>query len=222
MKVPLPVICPACNEKFALDVLGSKLPQYTKCPKCGAQSRNLWPLGNAVSKLLMERAKQELANGDVTITILLSAMAVEGEMAFLFFKWTGIDERKLLHAVTEADRKRWGDQWKGFRSFRTQLDAVAKLLTNESFDAFGLQKEKWLLEKLDGFEMAGSLKQHFQDHFYNARIRVVHYGEVDFQHPDGERCFSLAWLLLMLFHAMDRRACELLDAGKRPSNPQSA
>jgi hypothetical protein len=87
MKVPLSIICRDCGEKFALDVLGSDLPEYTKCPKCGALRRNLWPLGNAVTILLMERAKQELAVGDVTIAILLSSMAVEGEMAFLFFKW---------------------------------------------------------------------------------------------------------------------------------------
>jgi hypothetical protein len=222
MKVPLPVTCPACKKQFALDVRGSDLPEYTKCPKCGAQSRNLWPLGNAVTILLMERAKQELADGDVTIAILLSSMAVEGEMAFLFFKWTGIDARKFPHAVTEADQKEWDDAWKGFSSFKTQLDAVSKLLTYEAFDKFALQNKGWILPKLQGFDPATGIKQHFQNHFYRTRTRVVHYGEVEFQKPDGERCFSLAWVLLMLFHAMDRKACELLDGGQRMFSSQSS
>jgi len=221
MKLPLPVICPACKNQFALDVYGSNLPEYTNCPKCGAQSRNLWPLGNAVTKLLMERAKQELVGGDVTITILLSSMAIEGEMAFLFFKWKGIDEKKLSHAITEADRERWGEAWKEFSSFKAQLDAVSKLLTREAFDKFALQNKGWLLPKLDGYDPAAGIKQHFQNHFYRTRTRVVHYGEVDFQKPDGERCFSLAWALIMLFHAMDRKACELLDDGHRMFNSQS-
>ncbi|MFZ0808210.1 MAG: hypothetical protein WAN03_18605 [Candidatus Sulfotelmatobacter sp.] len=85
----------------------------------------------------MERAKQELEAGDVTLAILLSSMAVEGETAFLFFKWKGIDAMKLPLAVTEA------------------------------------------------------------------------------------RCFSLAWALLKLFHAMDRRACELLDNAQRAFNSQA-
>jgi hypothetical protein len=222
MRVPLPVTCPACKEQFALDVRGSGLPEYTKCPRCGAQSRNLWPLGNAVTILLMERAKQELAGGDVTIAILLSSMAVEGEMAFLFFKWKGIDAAKFPHAVTEADQKGWDDAWKGFSSFKTQLDAVSKLLTYEAFDKFALQNRGWLLPQLKGFDPATGIKQHFQSHFYRTRTRVVHYGEVDFQKPDGERCFSLAWALLKLLHAMDRRACELLDDRKRIFNSQSS
>jgi hypothetical protein len=222
MKVPLPITCPACKSQFALNVCGSELPEYTKCPKCGAQGRNLWPLGNAVTILLMERAKQELADGDVTISILLCSMAVEGEMAFLFFKWKGIDAKKFPHAVTEADRKKWDDAWKGFPSFKTQLDAVSKLLTDEAFDKFALQNKGWLLPTLDGFDPAMGIKQHFQNHFYRTRTRVVHYGEVDFQKPDGERCFSLAWALLKLFHAMDRKACELLDDGQRLFNSQSA
>jgi hypothetical protein len=222
MKVPLPVTCPACNNKFVLDVRGSDLPEYTNCPKCGAQSRNLWPLGNAVTILLMERAKQELADGDVTIAILLSPMAVEGELAFLFFKWKNIDAKKYPHAVTEADQKEWDDAWKGFSSFRTQLDAVSKLLTYEAFDKFALENKAWLLPKLDRFDPATGIKQHFQNHFYRTRTRVVHYAEVDFQKPDGERCFSLAWVLLKLFHAMDRKACELLDDGQRMPDPQLA
>src|ERR1700722_9071230 len=187
---------------------------------CGAQSRNLWPLGNAVTILLRERPKQELADGDVTIAILLSSMAVEGEMAFLFFKWMSIDSKQLPDAVTEAHQKEWDNSWKGFSSFKTQLDAVSKLLTYDAFDKFALQNKGWLLPKLDGFDPAIGIKQHFQNHFYRTRTRVVHYGEVDFQKPDGERGFSLAWALLKLFHAMDRRACELLDDGQRMSNPQ--
>jgi hypothetical protein len=141
-------------------------------------------------------------------------------MAFLFFKWMSIDSKQLPDAVTEAHQKEWDNSWKGFSSFKTQLDAVSKLLTYDAFDKFALQNEGWLLPKLDGFDPAIGIKQHFQNHFYRTRTRVVHYGEVDFQKPDGERCFSLAWALLKLFHAMDRRACELLDDGQRMSNPQ--
>jgi len=171
MKVPLPVTCPACKKQFALDVRGSDLPEYTKCPKCGTQSRNLWPLGNA---------------------------------------------------VTKADQNAWDNAWKGFSSFKTQLDAVSKLLTYEAFDKFALQNKGWLLPQPDGFDPATGIKQHFQNRFYRTRTRVVHYGEVDFQKTDGERCFSLAWVLLKLFHAMERKACELLDDGKRIFNSQSA
>jgi hypothetical protein len=57
--------------------------------------------------VLMEGAKQEFANGDTTITIALSAFAVEGEMAYLFFKWRGIDSGTLPSTRTQEDNDKW-------------------------------------------------------------------------------------------------------------------
>jgi hypothetical protein len=48
------------------------------------------------TKLLIERANQELTSCDVTLSILLSAIAVEAEMAYLFFKWKGIGSGEVL------------------------------------------------------------------------------------------------------------------------------
>jgi hypothetical protein len=116
MKVPIPVTCPACGKEFPLEVTGSNLPKYSLCPKCGTQTYNVWPLGNVVTKLLMERTRQELTNGDMTLSILLSAVAVETEMAHLFFKWKGIDSGKILANQTADDKEQWEDEWENMRS----------------------------------------------------------------------------------------------------------
>jgi hypothetical protein len=55
----------------------------------------------------MERARQELANEDTTIAILLSAMAVEGEMAYLFFKWKEIDSGRFPFGRTQDEEVEW-------------------------------------------------------------------------------------------------------------------
>jgi hypothetical protein len=62
-------------------------PDHARCPDCGATIYLIAPLGNIVTKLLMERAKHELQHNDATISTLLSAVAVEAEMAYLFSKW---------------------------------------------------------------------------------------------------------------------------------------
>lgn len=157
----------------------------------------------------MERAKQELANGDITIAILLSAMAVEGEMAYLFFKWKGIDSGKLSSSVTQGDQDKWEGEWKGMASFRKQLDALSGFLTTTTFDKFAQQNKAWLKPALNGLDAATSVREYFQKHFYNTRIRVVHYGEINFEKPSGELCFSLASALLKPLHAMDARRYDL-------------
>lgn len=116
MKVPVPITCPACGERFSLEVIGSNLPKYSLCPKCGARPYNNWPLRNIVTLLLLERARQELADRDVTLAILLSAVAAGTETAHLFVKWRGIDSGKVLGNEIHEDRKHWLDEWANMRS----------------------------------------------------------------------------------------------------------
>jgi hypothetical protein len=205
---------------FPLGISGSVLPEYAQCPKCGAQPYLLQPLGNLATMLLVERAKQELANGDITVTILLCAIAVEGEMAYLFFKWKGIDSGILPSSLTQGEPAGWEGEWKNMSSFRGQLDALSKFLTSKTFDEFALQNKAWLMPALDGFDPATSIKEYFQKRFYDTRIRVVHYGEIDFEEPDGELCFSLASALLKLLHAMDMKRCQTMDEAHKKLNSQ--
>jgi len=88
-----------------LEINGSQLPEHAKCPDCGATIYLIAPLGNIVTKLLMARAKHELQHNDATISTLLSAVAVEAEMAYLFSKWKEIDSGKLPADQTPEDRK---------------------------------------------------------------------------------------------------------------------
>lgn len=92
MKLPMPLQC-GCGEKFTLEIVGSVPPEYAQCPKCHSSGYVFEPLGNLVTKLLMERARRELVQNDSTICMLLSAVAVEAEMAYLFFKWKAIDAK---------------------------------------------------------------------------------------------------------------------------------
>lgn len=217
MKLSIPIVCPACGDRFALDVSGGKLPDYSQCPKCGARPYNNWPLRNIVTVLLMERAKQELADGDVTLAILLSAVAVEAETAHLFLKWRGIDSGKLLGDQTPEDRKHWQDEWANLRSIGKRLDELCRFLTLQPFDEFARLKIDLLKPALANYDPATSFKDFFQEQFFDRRNDFVHYGKIDFQDADGRQCLSLASALLNLFHAMDMQRADALDEAHRTS-----
>lgn len=221
MKLSIPIICPACGDTFSLDVSGGNLPNYSHCPKCGARPYNNWPLRNLVTLLLMERAKQELANRDVTVAILLSAVAVEAETAHLFLKWRGIDSGKLLGNQTPEDRKHWQDEWANMRSIGKRLDEVSRFLTCRPFDEFARLKMDLLRPALMEYDPATSIKDFFQQ-FFDRRNDFVHYGKIDFQEADGRQCLSLASALLDLFHAMDMTRAEALEEVHRNTREKAA
>jgi hypothetical protein len=78
----------------------------------------------------MHRAQQELEDEDVTLAVILSAVAVEGQMAYLFFKWKKVD------SFTFDIANQWEKEWAGMRSIASRLDKLSKFLTGVSFDSF--------------------------------------------------------------------------------------
>ncbi|MGA2424392.1 MAG: hypothetical protein ABSG07_10335 [Terriglobales bacterium] len=220
MKVPLPITCPACGEKFTQEINARNLPKYFRCPKCGVQPYHVWPLGNIVARLLMERAKQEFANSDITVAILLFAIAVECEMSYLFFKWKGIDSGKVLAHRTVSDRQLWEKEWGSMRSIGKRLDKLSRLLTNMCFDQFASQNKQLLVPALSMFDPSTSIRDHFQDQLFERRNRIAHYGEVDFGKLDGEQCFSTALSLISLLHAMDQERIKRMDEDHKRASQQ--
>jgi len=201
MKNSLPVVCPSCGAQFRQETTGSQLPEHVDCPECHARIYNLSPLGNFVTSLLMHRAQQELDNKDVTLAIVLSAVAVEGQMAYLFFKWKKVD------SFTFDVAKQWEKDWSEMRSIAKRMDELSKFLTGISFDSFAQQKKTLLDSALDDghYDPATSFKDFFQEQFFERRNKIVHYGEIDFQESDAKLSLTLASSLISLLNAMDQQ-----------------
>jgi hypothetical protein len=207
MKNSLPVVCPSCGEQFPQETAGSQLPEHVDCPECHARIYNISPLGNFVTSLLMHRAQQELANKDVTLAIILSAVAVEGQMAYLFFKWNKID------SFTFDIAKQWEKHWTEMRSIAKRMDELSKFLTGISFDSFAQRKKVLLQSALDvgHYDPGTSFRDFFQEQFFERRNKIVHYGEIDFQESNGKRSLTLASSLISLLDAMDRQRIAEMD-----------
>ena len=56
---------------------------------------------------------------------------------------------------------------------------------------------------LTDYDPATSIKDFFQEQFFDRRNDFVHYGKIDFQEADGKQSLSLGTALLNLLHAMD-------------------
>jgi len=192
-----------------LEIIGSTLPKDARCQACGVTIHLMDPLGNIVTMLLMERARQELLSGDITIATLLGAVAVEAEMAYLFFKWKAIDSQKVPLNTTPEDRNQWDDEWANMRSIGKRLDELSRLLTVKPFDEFARSNKKLLEFALTGYKPAASIKDFLQEQFFDKRNDIAHYGKIDFQEADGKQSLSLATALLNLLQAMDARRYDL-------------
>jgi len=155
----------------------------------------------------MHRAYQELQNEDVTLAVILSAVAVEGQMAYLFFKWKKID------SFTFDIAEQWEKDWTEMRSIAKRMDELSKFLTGISFDSFAQQKKILIASALDEghYDSATSFRDFFQEQFFERRNKIVHYGEIDFQESDGKLSLTIASSLISLLNAMDQKRIAQMD-----------
>lgn len=210
MKSSLSVPC-HCGERVGLQISGSQLPKYALCSKCGAHTYLVAPLGNIVTALVMERVKKELENNDATVAIMLSAIAVEGQMSYLFFKWKKIDSGKLSITHGDEDKGEWEKEWDEMRSIGKRLDELSRYLTDFDFDKFAKQNKMWLFPTLKKFNPANSVKKFLQEQLFERRNRIVHFGYLDFEKEQADECFTLTLALIRLLDAMDKVRIKRMD-----------
>lgn len=218
MKTSVPLIC-GCGEPFLAEATGTALPKIKRCPRCGSPLFFTDPLGNVVGLRILSRAHSELIDQeDFTLTIILSAMAVECEMSRLFIHWKGMDQMRakqtgIMPAKEEVDM--WAKEWKKLFSLGKRLDELSTLLTGQNFDSF-LSQNSGLLNaiysKYSAFKSHTSPKEGFQQELFNRRNTVLHHGQIDFMQGEAEICYTLASGLTNILKQMNNQRIAVLDA----------
>jgi hypothetical protein len=212
VKFSIPITCDDCGA-FLVDVNGTQLPKDAQCPQC---SNTIWlvePLGNIVGMAIMHRAATELAGGDSTLTIVLAAMAVESQLAYLFMKWNRVN-LTLQRNPTDGDEQEWEERWRDIRSVAARFDTVSSRLTGKSFDSFLSANGDLLKSVRTQYESSGeaSAKDFFVKELFHKRNRIVHFGKIDFQQPEAESCFAFATALWHILVAMDAHCYRELES----------
>lgn len=208
MKSSVTVICTK-GHSITVPTVGTQEIGTVSCEECGESGYVLRLLGNEVSRRIFERAWTELKNGDFTLTILLSAVAVDCELSYLFFKWKRVD------AISESGptpfmEEEWSEQWRKL-GMKSRLDTVSAFLTGHKFDEY-IEQNAPLFKSVD-YSAKGctSLKDYLYEEFFHKRNRIVHAGEIDYGAEDGERCFELAMRLFTVLKQMDSLRIKAMD-----------
>ena len=110
MKFTFPVYCSPCEEWFLQAPSGTNFPKNAQCAK-GHTIYLVDPLGNLVGMAVLGRAATELKEQDWTLAIVLSAMGIECQLAYLFMKWNKVDLIPTRNP-TDQDEQLWEKQWR--------------------------------------------------------------------------------------------------------------
>ena len=212
MKYAFPVPCQQCGENFLVNVNGEDVPDYAHCSACEASIYLIAPLGNVVGMAILGRASSEFSGEDWTLTIVLSAMVVECQLAWLFTKWNRI-MLSLQRNPTDADEEAWENEWRDIRAIAKRMEKVSNLLTQKSFDEFIAQNNS-LVKSLNAkyTNTATSHKEFFIQELFHRRNRIVHVGKIDSKKPEAEIALAAATTMWQILDAMDKTRAKALEA----------
>jgi hypothetical protein len=185
-------------------------PDTAQCKK-GHTLHLVAPLGNLAAMAILGRAAMEMREGDWTLAIVLSATAIESQMAYAFMKWKKVD-LIVTRNPTDADEELWEDEWKDVRSIGSRLEKVSQQLASLNFDAFCHQNGALLTDLHAKYpaSQSGSLKDFFIKEFFWRRNRIVHFGRIDYEQADADLCFTSASTLWLILEKMDKQRQQTL------------
>jgi hypothetical protein len=200
--------CQQCGVREPINVpLNANSWEWT-CPKCGHENSVLSAAGWTLGARILEKAVFEyLQNGDFSTSIIFSAMAVEAELARLFFKWREID---MLREARVPSDEELDEAYRrlGF-SITERIEAVGRLLDDRGVDGFARASE--LGERIENDFPSldlGSLAEGIQKTVFWPRNRILHAGFPEYELKDAKQAHNIARLTLELLKEMDlaRRA----------------
>ncbi len=192
MKSAISVTCQQCGEPITVQATGTKAFKDTQCPSCKTPIWFVAPLGNGVGLRIMNRAGNELQQKDFTLTIVLSAMAVECDLAYFYVKWRALDFAMANNTPFSdvAKKEECAEEWRNFRYISRRFDEVSLLLTGKNLDSFLLDNGalvKTVENEYPASKTFTSWKEFFRRELFDRRNKIVHRGEIDFQEAEEGR-----------------------------------
>ncbi len=199
MSVP----CRECGATTTAETTGDTPFPDVRCSGCKAL---IWVLDHArMSHKIFGKATLQLGQGDWSLAIILAAMSVECELAYLYLKWKAIDDDLLPSQTTASHTDAWAKELKKLQKIVRKLDAVSELMTTRKFDEFLSQKVE-LMSRLQAAQPAigKSPAKFFEQRLFWKRNRILHYGFVNHQEPDAKDAVDLGLAQLQILDLMDK------------------
>lgn len=212
MKFSMLLPCPKCGKRLTIETKGDEPFPNPQC-ECGAF---IWLVQSdmRVSRRALCRAESELQTEDFSLAIILSAMAVECELAFLHSKWKMLDANLVPSEVTPSHSESWEKEFHKLPGgVGGKLDALTQLMTSETFDAFLIRRNELAaaLQKAYPDKGTTSPRAFFVAELFRKRNKILHSGQVQFGKPEAEACVSMAMSLLQIIGELDKERIARLD-----------
>lgn len=224
MKIPVPVICSACGTEFSAFGVGEERIPPATCPKCGAQIHILDPLSvSVIADRLLYRSKHELDEGDYTLSIICSAIAVETAFTQVFIKWKSIEYlNETGNTASETEVDAWEDEYRKQTrgSFERSANLVAQYLVGKTFDEFVtdfLARSNVVALIKVGFPQYESQANlnHIYVELFRRRNRIMHWGRMDYQLDDAKIALQAGRTAFAILQVMDRERYEAMERAWR-------
>jgi hypothetical protein len=210
MKFAMIVPC-KCGTKNIAETTGDNSYGTVYCANCHVPTHVIDD--HRISRRSFARAEVELTKEDWSLTIILSAMSVETELAYLHSKWKALDADLLPNEITKVDAEAWEEAFRKLWTLVGRLDGVAELLVGEGFDSFLLRRSELTDTLKNSYPNLGTRtpKQFFSEELFHRRNKILHSGQVQFGKLDAELCLSIARSMLQILNEIDKERYTRFD-----------
>jgi hypothetical protein len=206
MKFSYQVPC-GCGARVTVIAYGDGDWSGVACPDCHNMLHVFDPLSVSVTaERLLGRSQAELLDGDYSLSIVISAMAIESFLTRSFMKLKGMNMlMENFTWPTTEEEKAWEVEYPRTGGFPQPADFVSSKLAGMSFDKFVTTNlvARTAVSKFP--EVAGqSARDFFQKGLFVPRNRIAHWGYVNATKQEASRCLELAIAVITIFREMDR------------------
>jgi hypothetical protein len=205
MKFSMLVPCGKCGNQMTVEATGEECYPDAQCNVCGTAT---WVTDDGrISRRAFCRAEVELVREDWSVAIILGAMSVECELAYLYSKWKSIEANLLPNEVTLSQTDLWEKEFRELNNIGRRIDAVSNMLTGVTFDAFmGGEPQVASAIHSDFPQLSSrSPKEFFVEELFWKRNKILHSGKVQFGRVEAELSVRVAVTLLQALDAMNRQ-----------------
>jgi hypothetical protein len=230
MKFSVPVTCSSCGNIFPAEGRAEERFPAATCPNCEVQIYIFDPLSiSVVADRLLHRSNRETIEGDYTLSIICSAMAVECALTQVFMKWKDIDHLKSKGGWgSEEERDGWVKEYRKGTSpggFERSANFVSMFLCGKQYDEFVsdfVQTSNTAALIKAGFPQRESqLKATFvHQKLFDRRNRIMHWAKVDYQQEDASSALNAACNAVAVLKVMDKEKNDARERAWRESQNQ--
>jgi len=190
-----------CGKALVSSAYGSGEWSSLRCEKCGSPGALIDPLSvSVIAERLLYRSKQELEKGDYTISILVSAMAVEYFLTGLYQKKKGMEYyRTHKNLATQQFKEAWSNDKALHGSFSDKCNKILNSLIGIGFDEYVVNQQQI------NFSNSPATKptDHVKSTLLDPRNRIAHRGYIDSTADVAQLSLTTAAIVVDIFRRID-------------------